>query len=160
MCENLNKSGHLQISPKERSDPEKLKEIIWNKKFLIQLLKREDEMRHSQEIQKQYDEGWAKYGIPPTSIEETMQKNLLLEFGIDPDVGLPIFWSYRSIYGDDPDIRDIALYIKYDRSGEGNLRVGNSMPNVSLFTLDTKPIKLANYLSVEHPLVLIGGSYS
>jgi len=148
------------VSPKVRSHHESLKEIIWNKEFLMKLLKREDEMRHSPEIQRLYDEGWEKEGIPSTSIEENMQKQLLSEFGIDPEVGLPIFQSYRSIWEDDPDIRNLALYIKYDRSGLGTLREGNLMPDVTLSTMEGQIVKLSNYLKPNRPLVLIGGSYS
>jgi len=117
-------------------------------------------MRHSPEIQRQYDEGWKMYGIPPTTIEEEMQKRLLKEFGLDPTVGLPIFQSYRSVYGEDTDIRELALYIKYDRSGEGSLQVGDPMPDVTLATFDGTPVRLSSFAKPGRPLIVVGGSYS
>jgi len=151
--------GCSKVPLEYRSDPKKLKEYIWNKDFLLQILRKEDKCRHSPELQSQYDEGWAKDGIPSTSIEEKMQANILSEFGIDPKIGLPIFWSYRSIYENDPDIREVALYIKYDRSGQGSLRTGDLMPNVKLSNLKGETIPLSLFAK-KKPLVLIGGSYS
>jgi len=142
------------------NDEQQLMDIIWEKNFLMTLLKREDEMRHSPEIQMLYDKGWKEEGIPPTTIEINMQKQLLKEFGLDPEVGLPIFQSYRSIYENDPDIKDLALYIKYDRSGAGSLRVGDNMPDVQLSTLDGQSVKLSDFVKPDRPLVLVGGSYS
>lgn len=51
---------------------------------LLRMLRREDQLRRSEETQRAYD-ACGRFEVPPFSIEESIQAQVLREFGYDPD---------------------------------------------------------------------------
>ena len=56
-------------------------------------------------------------------------------------------------------MKEIPLYVKYNRARDGNLKEGDIAPNVPTFTLDGKPRQLLDGAEAK-PVVIVGGSYS
>ena len=60
--------------------------------------------------------------------------------------------NYRSTHGqykNDPEISDLIMYIKYDHSCQGDLKVGDAPPEAQLVTLDNKAVNLSTLVNVS-----------
>jgi hypothetical protein len=57
---------------------------------------------------------------------------------------------------------EIFHYVKYNIARNGNLRVGDNAPNITMCNLDGKSIQLLDgkNLNPSLPMVLVAGSYS
>jgi len=69
----------------------------------------------------------------------------------------------RHQYRDDPEMNNITVYQRRDRSREGFLGVGYALPHVVLSTLDGEEISLHDYIKKiqgdsGRPLVITAGS--
>jgi len=148
------KSNFVDFQPNPRR-----KVADMNRELLIQMLKRENEIRLSNPVQEMYDEERILKIIPSTSIEEAIQKLVLEEFGFEHDL-LDYYRCTRARFPNDPEIRDSVLYIKHDKSRRGDLRVGHNTPNPTLITLNNEERCLLDFKIDKRPLVLIAGSYS
>jgi len=137
----------------------KLKVTDMNRDILIRMLKRENEIRLSNPVQDMYDEERILKIIPSTSIEDAIQKLVLEEFGFEHSA-LDYYRCTRGRFPNDPEIRDSILYIKYDKSRRGDLRVGHDTPNPTFITLNCEEKCLLDFKVDTRPLVLIAGSYS
>eukprot|EP01121_Diplochlamys_sp_Union-15-3_P004443 TRINITY_DN1460_c0_g1_i5.p1 TRINITY_DN1460_c0_g1~~TRINITY_DN1460_c0_g1_i5.p1 ORF type:complete len:175 (-),score=34.38 TRINITY_DN1460_c0_g1_i5:549-1025(-) len=138
-------------------------ENVMTRSLLTKMLQRENELRLCDPVQEMYDEEREKYICPTSHIEDSIQRLVLEEFGFDPydQMTLDMYRSTRNRFPDDPDIRGAVLYIKYDRSRDTLLRVGDDAPNSTLLTLDSQsPVKLLSFVKSDRPLVLLSGSYS
>jgi len=124
---------------------------------LIQMLKREDELRKSDQTMALYSESdeWRHL----INVTIGIQKQVLQEFGYSDDA-LTEFHIQRAQYQKDPEICNLAVYIKYDKSSKGTLKEGSSIPkNIQLFDLQGQQTTLSNFLS-DKPLVILAGSYT
>jgi len=140
------------------------------------MLRRERELRLSQEIQDLCDECViADDRIGLYEIFEKLQKQVVQEFGFvdnNMDDGVNFLQSAATQYPNDSEISNIAYYIKYNRASPGNLKVGDVIPNIELHTLDKKFTRLNDYyqqvcqlqqlnstrLDKERALVILSGS--
>eukprot|EP01120_Amphizonella_sp_Union-15-10_P006427 TRINITY_DN2056_c0_g3_i2.p1 TRINITY_DN2056_c0_g3~~TRINITY_DN2056_c0_g3_i2.p1 ORF type:complete len:145 (+),score=21.87 TRINITY_DN2056_c0_g3_i2:120-554(+) len=130
--------------------------------LVLQMLKRENQLRLSDEIQEQYDQQRKARIVPSCSIEEGIQRQVLSEFGFDPEdnLSIDVYRYSRARFPDDPEIKESILYIKYDRSRNTTLRIGDDSPNPLLVTLEGEKLPLFSFAKPKRPLVLLASSYS
>jgi len=128
--------------------------------LLVKMLMREDQLRKAPETQAKYSESddWDHL----RSVTLAIQRQVLSEFGMEGDDALVGFHSMRAKYEKDKVIKDLAVYIKYDKSNKGNLSKGSKVPNgseITLFDLQGCKTTLASFIGTK-PLVILAGSYT
>lgn len=154
---------------------------------LKEMLKRENDLRLSSEVQALYrDRGYDSYVDITTSVQEQVS----VEFGFDRKMGIFLLRSAESLYTDPTqleEIRDISLYRKFNRCIDGLIKEGDrpallngaihysdpSLATVDLFEYYTSIVDKGDFhnkgsgsLNKEEthlcsvPLVLLAGSYS
>jgi len=143
-------------------DDRKVVRVPWlHKDILKQLLIRENELRLCKEIQQEYAEAERRTDTNWMIVTEKLQLKVLQEFGItNTDEGLYALRTAALAFPDDPEICNIQLYVKYNRTRKGTLIQGDLAPNVTLHKLDNSFINLLQCVRKGIPLVVIGGSYS
>jgi len=135
-----------------------------DKETLIKILKREDVLRFSDEIQQQYTmAGEDIKQIEAVTID--LQKKALAEFGFTDPEALVALHNVRFYYQTDPEINQITVYMRKDRCISGNLYNGCSAPNTKLLSLKGEPTTLFEYKNSidplsERSLVICAGSIS
>jgi len=112
------------------------------------MLKREDELRLSTEVQSRF----ADPSFDAIRIAAEVQEQVVTEFGYGESaemhkLGLDIIRSAPSLYPDDPVIRKIPHYLKYNRSRRGELEPGDVIPDAYLAQLSGAPVTLFDCLS-------------
>jgi len=89
---------------------------------------------------------------------------VLREFGfLDDEQGLTMFRSALTMYPDDPELKNLVYYYKYNRSRQGDLKIGDKidMSTIQLAnSAGTDCTELSSYAQPDRPLVLIAGSIS
>ena len=121
------------------------------------MLKRENELRLSQSVQKRFEEA-ERSGSKTDWIEvaEQIQLEVLREFNVSPKA----LHAYRCAAND----HGISLYVKYNRARKGDLKVGSKAPDVSLIHLEkdgtTRAQSLLETQQTDRPLVIVAGSIS
>jgi hypothetical protein len=128
------------------------------------LLEKENKLRTSAEWIERFTNAYSESGGARDWIDEAelLQEGLITEFmGDDISVddlnfGLNVLRTATQRF---PDLKDIPLYIKYNRAKQGHLKVGDVAPDIALFDLNLKSVKLLDYTDTK-PLLVIGGSYS
>jgi hypothetical protein len=123
------------------------------------MLRRECELRCSEATQVLF----GQRGHDCDDIYRTLQQQVVREFGFteDLDWGVAILRAASALYPDDPDIRDAAFYIKYNRACVGTLQENDSVPDVQLVTLDgqrTSLLACSLEAKAAQPLVIFSGS--
>jgi len=130
------------------------------------ILKRENELRLSPEVQNLFREasskpdGWI-------GVVEDLQRRIAHEFGLSEKVGLAVMRGAEELLPGDLEVKEISLYRKYNRWKDGSLQVGDAPPNVALYHIWKESVHepvLTNLhaalLSGQRPLVLFAGSYT
>jgi hypothetical protein len=121
------------------------------------MLKRENELRLSQDVQKRFEEA-ERSGSKTDWIEVASQVQLevLREFNV-AESSLQAYRCAANKHG-------ISLYVKYNRAREGSLKVGAPAPDVSLISLmddgTTHLQFLLDMQQADRPLVVVAGSLS
>jgi len=125
------------------------------------MLKRENELRLSKEFQRLID------GHNQTSAEpfyEALQKQVAKEFGFkseaEQELGVTIMRCALTLYKEDPSIAQIPLYVKYNRAEQGELKLGDECPDVTMRNLDGSAAKLSDFTKQSLPVLLVAGSYT
>jgi len=103
---------------------------------LLRMLKREDELRLSPEVQ-------AMYALQPESwtwkwqVTDDVQRRVCQECGFaeDENEGLDLLRSSLSLFPDDEEVKQAAHYLKYNIHTDCPLAVGDTTPNVLLYSL-------------------------
>ena len=123
------------------------------------MLIRENELRLSDEYQKQFSEAEQSSSSSWLDVVNELQKQVIREFHLDEemDAALLCLRCATQIY---PDLKEIPLYTKYNRAIDGNLQLGDIMPNIPIVQLDGQEGQLFDGLKSPASTVLIGGSYS
>jgi len=110
------------------------------------MLKRENDLRLSPEIQAKFSDP----SFDAISIAANVQERVVCEFDYrGPDMiklGLEIIRSAPLLYPEDPEVRNIPHYIKYNRSRRGELEYGDVIPNAQLSYLSGAPVTLFDCL--------------
>jgi len=125
-------------------------------KFLVKaMLKYEDKLRLAPEAQEAY----ATDGS--VDITENIQRRVAREFGFDDEtLGAEILRTAERLFPDDPEIKNISHYRKYNRAVQGDLVEGGPAPDVQVTSLTGEPLSLLRSRGGANPLVLVAGSYS
>lgn len=140
-------------------------DVIITKEFLKNMLRRENELRLSDETQKKYMEAEKKSEADWINVTLELQRQVVREFGIrNIDRGVHAIQSAYSRYGaTDSDFFEIPLYVRYNRARQGDLKEGEPAVNISkLFHVDdiTKTSNLFDFAKPAVPLVVLAGSYT
>jgi len=129
------------------------------KEILKKMLIRENELRLSSEVQARYENAEKSECIDWLKVTEEVQKQVIEEFGYlnSLENALYCLRSAAVLYPDDPEFKEIPLYVKYNRARDGSLKEGDRAPNTSPVALDGTSCEL---LDKSKPTVLIAGSIS
>ena len=107
-----------------------------------------------------------EYALPgqlSTELTNQLQLRVVREAGL-PDEAVDLIRSAQYLFPDEPDMREIPHYVKYNRSKTGLLTIGTKAPSASVVELDGCPTALDSYFERsrhrQRPLVLIGGSFT
>jgi len=126
--------------------------------LLCSMLKRENELRLCDESQR-----WLETH-EDSSAEDFylgLQKRVAFEFGFETEEqqteGALLMRSALSFYPGDENIKNAVLYLKYNRSEQGKLSVGDVCPDVEMRSCAGEVVRLSSFAS-ELPLVLVAGS--
>ena len=90
---------------------------------------------------------------------DRIQRRVLDDFGFDgnDEAALHEYRCTHGLYVDDPEVRECAIYMKYDVSRRGDLRVGMQAVDVELMTRDGERFMMLDKLSPDRPLVIAAG---
>ncbi len=122
---------------------------------VISMLKRENELRLSSDVQKRFEEA-ERSGDKSDWIEvaEAVQLEVLREFSV-PEMALDAYRCAAIKHG-------ISLCVKHNRAREGNLQVGSIAPDISLISVEhdglTRTQSLLDLQPNGRPLIIIAGS--
>eukprot|EP01088_Endostelium_zonatum_P021561 TRINITY_DN85_c0_g2_i2.p1 TRINITY_DN85_c0_g2~~TRINITY_DN85_c0_g2_i2.p1 ORF type:complete len:220 (-),score=63.57 TRINITY_DN85_c0_g2_i2:674-1333(-) len=138
------------------------------KDVMVKMLRRENEIRLTDDVQEQLDKSIVDDSDSYTAIIEGIQKTVLKQFGFeDNENNLTMYRAALSLYPNDDEIKNEAYYYKYNRSRQGTLKQGDSidLQTLSLYNLSTNQTEnVFDILQVDSntnlPLVLIAGSIS
>lgn len=122
------------------------------------MLIRENELRLSSEYQQRYAEAEKSSSSSWLDITDELQRQVIQEFQLDEEMDDALF-SLRSATQIYPDLKDIPLYVRYNRARDGDLQSGQLAPNVPIVQLNGEEGQLFDGLK-SSPTVLISGSYS
>jgi len=155
-------SGRVGFEPVVYNGPAIPKDV------LVKMLRIENEIRLTEEVQDKLDQTIIADSDSYTEIIEGIQKTVLKQFGFEADqTNLTRYRAASSMYPDDAEIKNEAYYYKFNRSRQGNLKEGDSinLQSLSLYNLATNQHQnIYDILQVESntqlPLVLIAGSIS
>jgi hypothetical protein len=126
---------------------------------LIQLLKREDELRLHPKVQKTY----SLIGDDETQLSEftaNLQMYACKEFGLDPKIGIELIRSAVSLFPQDEEIKNIPHYVRHNRCVEGNLRDGDMVPDCRVARLDGTECSLLSLIDTTNPVVILAASHT
>eukprot|EP01119_Soliformovum_irregulare_P010852 TRINITY_DN2670_c0_g1_i1.p1 TRINITY_DN2670_c0_g1~~TRINITY_DN2670_c0_g1_i1.p1 ORF type:complete len:245 (-),score=41.82 TRINITY_DN2670_c0_g1_i1:539-1273(-) len=139
----------------------------FTKQDLIPMLRREDELWKSSEVQEMFTTRQSNCFTPGevfdmVTIERSIQCRVLEDFGHHPTTDDSLK-AYRLSCGDwihDPEVKDCVVWMKYDKMRFTSLSIGDELPNVMLRDLDGNQIPLTKIIPTTKPVILIGGSYT
>jgi len=130
------------------------------KGLLKQMLTRENILRLSPEYQQRYEQAERDSNAETSWLDVTdqLQRQVVREFHLEEemDEALLCLRSATQIY---PDLKEIPLYVRYNRARQGDLQIGDTAPNVPVVKLNGEESDLVEQFT-SSPTVLISGSYS
>jgi len=131
---------------------------------LKNMLKRENEIRLTKEIQMKYDQCALIDEKEYTKITDQLQMKVLKEFGFDQnEKELKRYRAALSMYPQEVnELKELVYYYKYNRSKDGELKVGDVVPlsSLTLRALDgIHSETLSTFCETSSvPVVLVAGS--
>jgi len=134
------------------------------KETIKAMLKRENEIRLSEHTQALYANAETQANTDWMDITEELQRTVVKEFGFDKDENainnaVHTLRCAQVLFAYDPEITQLALYIKYNRARSGDLEPGSIAPNLTLMNPHTSQfVQLLDFAKEFRPLVLISGS--
>jgi hypothetical protein len=134
------------------------------KNKIIEMLKEEERVRYSPQIQEVYTEQYHKLeknkNESRLNIELEIQKFILKQFGYSTsDVSINNYHKIPSKYFHDDDIKNSIFYIKLNIFKYPSVHVGDDLINVELIDYSTKNYTFLNELTnSEMPLIILAGS--
>lgn len=127
--------------------------------LLIQMLKREDELRLHPTVQKAYK----AIGDDETLLSKFtagLQMHVSREFAVQPHVGIELIRSAISLFPGDEEIRLIPHYVRHNRCVEGHLKAGMVPPDCRVATMDGTERSLLEIIDTTKPVVLLAASHT
>ncbi|CAI2166461.1 1520_t:CDS:2 [Funneliformis geosporum] len=137
------------------------------KEEMLTLLREEERLRLSPEIQKQY----YKVGKDPTlgmdwmDVTDRMQHKLVQDSGYS-DEAVQLMRRAPQLYQDDPAFHTTQLYVRNNIARIGDLTEGMMAPDCPLVPLESSAtgtsitVSLHSLYKLGRPIVLLGGSYT
>jgi len=125
-----------------------------DRETLVKILMRDNELRLSKEVQEEY---WiSDY---PSGVTLAVQTQAVSEYGYSNPWIIPSAISY---FKDDVEIMGIPHYTKYNRSRQGKLNCGDTIPDIPLSTMQGCATSLRTLMEphASAPVVLVAGSYT
>jgi len=111
------------------ADPHLLRRM--DRAALLPMLTREQELRDSDEVQREYD----AHELPPETIEERLQLRVLSEHGFaahELPAALQLYQLTNWRFPHDAELRSCVVYLRADVSSPGDLAVGDEAPDAAL----------------------------
>lgn len=125
------------------------------------MLIRENELRLSSKTQEKYKNAELSNNTDWMNITAKLQKRVVKEFGIENiEYGLTNLRVAHLLYPDEKDFKEIPLYVKYNRCRQGDMKCGDTVPNITFKHLNGNLTSLSDFYHSDKPLVIIGGSYT
>jgi len=129
---------------------------------MIKMLKREEELRLSEEIQEKF----RNPDLDTIHVAAQVQERVVCEFGFHNNICemVDFIRAAPSLYPETPEVRRIPHYQKFNRVAEGYQKPGDIIPDAELSTLNGSSITLYNYIDTilgnKKPIVITAGSYT
>ena len=151
-----------------------LKCLKLDRSKILSILKREEEIRFSQEYLSKCSE---VAHIPNAWLDVTnnMQKELVKEFGyideLTNTLAVNVIRKAQDIYPNDEEIKNSVVQFRENIASKGRYKVGDSLPqaclgkpslwkNISLHNLDNKEIDLFQLLDLNKTNIMLVGSHT
>eukprot|EP00658_Telonema_sp_P-2_P013563 TRINITY_DN15138_c0_g1_i6.p2 TRINITY_DN15138_c0_g1~~TRINITY_DN15138_c0_g1_i6.p2 ORF type:complete len:127 (-),score=36.19 TRINITY_DN15138_c0_g1_i6:691-1071(-) len=126
------------------------------------MLRREDELRLSDQTQSKYSAAPDDY-CSKERITLAVQRKVCREFGFTHDMeeGLDLLRSATALFPNDQEVRDSAHWLKFNIVARCPIKVGELVPDVSLFRQDGQQTSVHQLLDQSGvPTVLVAGSHT
>eukprot|EP01112_Ceratiomyxa_fruticulosa_P012532 TRINITY_DN3471_c0_g1_i2.p1 TRINITY_DN3471_c0_g1~~TRINITY_DN3471_c0_g1_i2.p1 ORF type:complete len:232 (+),score=61.42 TRINITY_DN3471_c0_g1_i2:323-1018(+) len=116
------------------------------KSLVKKMLLRENELRLSPEIQAEYEQAEQSSTTSWLRVTDALQRRIVTEFHLEEEMeeALTCFRCATQIY---PDLKDIPLYVVNNRARNGELKEGDVIPDVPVYSLDGKKYTLYEFMS-------------
>lgn len=125
------------------------------------MLKRDDELRLSQETQVRYalfKEDWSwKW-----EVTESVQRQVCEETGFaeNVDFGLDLMRSALKLFPGDQEVKDAAHYLRYNSHEACPLVIGAKVPEMEVFDLEGERRALSSVAQEGAPTLVLAGSHT
>lgn len=135
-----------------------------NREKIIAMLKQEQTVRYSKNIQEIYTKQFYNRNSNPeierVNIEREVQKFILRQNGYnDNDESLTEYWKIPGTYWYDDEVRNSSFYIKLNIFEEPSFQLGDNMKDISCIDFQTMvPTTLTYVMKPNRPLVILAGS--
>lgn len=134
-----------------------------SRELVIAMLKEEQVVRYSKEIQEIYTEEYfisKNEGYRRVNIEAEIQKYILKKFGFSDTLeSLEEYWKIPSTYWHDEEVKNSIFYMKLNIFQYPNVKLNDNLINVPLVSYpDEKTIQLNELQRCGKPLVILAGS--
>lgn len=135
-----------------------------SKNDVIEMLKEEQKVRYSNNIQNIYTEQYYAQENNPNyeriNIEREIQKYILRKYGFkDDEKSLKEYWKIPSTYWNDEDVKNSIFYMKLNIFQNSILNIGDKMIDARLIDYTTDDfVSLSSLQKENRPLVILAGS--
>lgn len=140
---------------------QKLVLSIPNEQLLELMVEEEEKIRTSEYYRnectkvKDIPNGWL-------NITNDIQRKIVKKFGfvdnISCDIACNMLRRAHILFPNNDKFKKIPLQVRNNKSKNGNLSIGDSIPNIQLYNLDYSEIELYNLLDHSRPTIIFAGS--
>jgi len=136
-------------------------ELKFGKEQLMQILRKENEIRKSEEVQVVYSSLYEDQ-IDPVEFDRKIIKDSLRSFGYDPDndESLQAYQISCGLNLEDDEVKQCVVWMKYDFLKVCPFEVGDNFVDCPVMTLDKERKMITDFMTDDKPFILLGGSYT
>ena len=148
----------------EKQNPILHQQEYYTRAQRIEMLKEEQKVRYSNNIQNIYTEQYYAQENNPNyeriNIEREIQKYILRKYGFkDDEKSLKEYWKIPSTYWNDEDVKNSIFYMKLNIFQNSILNIGDKMIDARLIDYTTDDfVSLSSLQKENRPLVILAGS--
>ena len=127
---------------------------------ILEMLKTEQQIRYSKQIQDIYTELYIHSIHPDVSVESAVQRIVLRKYGYDnsPE-SLKEYWKIPSTYWKDEEVKNSIFYMKLNIFQNSPLKLGDDIIDADLINYKTgNKVNLCSLQKIDRPLILLAGS--
>lgn len=126
--------------------------------IVIKLLKEEQKLRYSDQVQKMYDDGLNQKG-DPEYIEKWIQRKVLKNNGFTPnDLSMSNYQAIGHYFKDNSDVKDAVQYLRINIMKACHLNIGDHYIDCNIVTLNGQKHRLSQHYDQNKPFVILAGS--